>query len=188
MAGCGSPTTTADSTATEQLLPISFVSADEGGPSSIAGLVDEAAYVLQAQLVEVRPGARYYGADEEAPDATTYEEVDLVFETVEMLEGESRGEVTIPWTAYTTAGNGRGAERLQRVSVGGLIVNERAKGQHYGIFVYETSDGETVSFTTNGLVPLNPKGKITGRTGGDPFFHDHIGEQFLDVIRNAVNS
>lgn len=173
---------TAPSDAAE--LPPTRVIVDEAGPGDLRTMFSESSLVIRAELIEVNAGLRYYGPDAEAPDATAFEQVELVFAPVEVFKGDPVDKtISIPWTAYTTRGVEQGAERVERVVLNGLMVNERSVGQQYGLFI-KSIDGVVQATSSEGIVPLNPQGRITGRdtSDGGVLVHDLIGMPFTDAV------
>ena len=171
-------------------LPLVVVTEDEAGPSDIAGYVDASSAILEARLVEVRPAIRFYGPDVEAPDALAFEQVALVFEPTTVYKGEVGPQIELRWTSYVTDGTSPDATRLERVEINGIIVNENAVGQRYGLFVGESvGDGIFDPLTSAGIVPLNPAGHIQGRHSSSAFLYgDFIGGLFSDIIEGNGNN
>lgn len=172
----------------ETPLPVLHVQLDEIGPGDLEGMVDEAQFIFEASIVRVEPGIRYYGPTEEMPDTSAFEQVGLVFQPTDVLKGEVADEITIRWTAYQTDGDKPGAERLARVSLNGLQLNEDAKGQRFGIFVGpEVGDGVYESLSTLGVVPLDSEGNITNKEGftNEVLYGEFIDKPFGDLVTSV---
>lgn len=171
--------------ASNEELRIVDLSADEAGPSNLAGMVAEAQMIFEAEVVAVEPGIRYYGPDAEAPDTPAFEQVGLVLEPTNVLKGEVPETLSVRWTSYQTEDTQPGSLRLARVSIDGLVINEQAQGQRFGIFIY--SEVEPAVFdvlTTSGIVPLDAEGRLApDQSAAASFLYsDWIGERFEDMV------
>ncbi len=161
-------------------LPIVGVYVDEDGPATPQEMFAAASQVMDAVLIDVIPGVRYYGPSAEAPDAVAFEQVGLVFEPVETLSGDG-GEVVVQWRAYTVASATDGAERLMRVEISGLVVNESDIGERFAVFVgHEGSSGAFELVSGSGLLRLNEFGEIT--TDGQGVFGEAIGLTLAESV------
>lgn len=166
-------------------LPIVDLFEDEDGPADLAGMVREATMIFEARVVEVESELRYYGPTAENQETTAFEQVGLVLEPTNVLKGDVPARLTVRWTSYVTEDARPGAQRLGRVSVDGLIINERARGQRFGIFIHsEVEPGVFDVLTTTGIVPINPAGRLTNRQGltASDLYSGWIGGKFEDMV------
>ena len=169
-------------------LPIVDLLEDEDGPSDLTGMVAEAQMVFEAQVVAVEPEFRYYGPTSEAPDTAAFEQVGLVLEPTNVLKGNVPETLTIRWTSYQTEDDQPGSPRLSRVSVQGLVINEQAQGERFGIFIQgEAEMGVFDVLTASGIVPLDAEGQLSPDQGATASFlyGDWIGDRFEDMVASA---
>lgn len=164
-------------------LPIVDLTIDEVGPSDLPEMVEQSTYVIHAELVEVNGGLRYFGPDEEAPDATVFEEVELVFAPLEEFKGDIESEtIAIPWTAHTTEDKSQGSKRLGRVRTNGLVVDELSIGEQYGLFITDV-EGVNRVVSSEGLVPLGAEAEVVERElpSGGFLVREFVGSQFTSL-------
>ena len=187
-AACGSNPDGSQSADASTELPIVDLLADEDGPSDLAGMVAEAQMIFEARVVAVEPEFRYYGLTSEVPDTAAFEQVGLVLEPTNVLKGDVPETLTIRWTSYQTEDDQPGSPRLSRVSVQGLVINEQAQGERFGIFIQgEVELGVFDVLTASGIVPLDDEGKLSpdqGATAGF-LYGDWIGDRFEDMVASA---
>ena len=187
-AACGSNPDGSQSSDASTELPIVDLLADEDGPSDLAGMVAEAQMIFEAREVAVEPEFRYYGLTSEVPDTAAFEQVGLVLEPTNVLKGDVPETLTIRWTSYQTEDDQPGSPRLSRVSVQGLVINEQAQGERFGIFIQgEVELGVFDVLTASGIVPLDAEGQLSPDQGATASFlyGDWIGDRFEDMVASA---
>ena len=185
---CGSNVEGSQASVASTELPIVELLEDEDGPSDLAGMVDEAQMVFDARVVAVEPEFRYYGPTSEVPDTAAFEQVGLVLEPTTVLKGDVPETLTVRWTSYQTEDDQPGSLRLSRVSVQGLVIDEEAQGQRFGVFIHgEVETGVFDVFTASGIVPLDDEGNLSPNQGATAsvLYGDWIGVRFADMVTSV---
>ena len=187
-AACGSNLDGSQSSDASTELPIVDLLEEEDGPTDLAGMVAEAQMIFEARVVAVEPEFRYYGPSSEVPDTAAFEQIGLVLEPTNVLKGDVPETLTVRWTSYQTEDDQPGSPRLSRVSIQGLVINEEAQGQHYGIFIQgEVESGVFDVLTASGIVPLDDEGQLSPDQGATAsfFYGDWIGDRFEDMVTSV---
>ncbi len=164
-------------------MPTVEVRVDELGPSSVTELVEVSDVIVEAELVAVDAGARFYSSGDEDPDPRWFEDVLARFEVTEGLKGKTPDDVSVAWPAYTRTAGSENAERVETIEYEGLVLTEASVGTSYLLFLHRLSGSDELDLVnlSDSIQPLTPDGRLAGRDHAS-LFAGEVGSDVAEVV------